>query len=175
MEKIMDSDPNPQLSGHNNVYSVDSSPSFFKVESLAGKDDISKIEIVGWVIFGLILLLLSIPVTHAIIRIMKICKQRTSSYTLDTSSEIEPEEKYSIKFTPKLPEIVEDSSNHSKPKDMEETWADMDKEPDSTDDNPHVTPTPEEIAARNASVIETMKKNVQLFRSMHDTKSNSER
>ena len=105
---------------------------------------------------------------------MKTCRQQTSSYTLDTSYEKEPEEKYSIKYTPNLPEIVEDSSNYSKPKDMEETWADMDKEPDSTSDNPHVTPTPEEIAARNASVIETMKKNVQLFRSMHDTNNNSE-
>ena len=71
--------------------------------------------------FGLILLLISIPVVCAIIRIMKIRKQRTSSFTLDTSPEMEPEEKYSIKFTPKLPEIVKDSSNHSKPKDMEET------------------------------------------------------
>ena len=88
---------------------------------------------------------------------------------LDTSPEKEPEEKYSIKFTPWLPEIVEDSSNSSKPKDMEETWADMDKEPDSTNDNPHITPTPKEIAARNASAIESMKRNVQMFRNMHDT------
>ena len=105
---------------------------------------------------------------------MKTCKQRTSSYTLDTSPEKEPTEKYSIKFTPKLPEIVEYSSNSSKPKDMEETWAGMDKEPDFTNDNPHVTPTPKEIKERNTSVIETMKKNVQLFRSMHDTNNNSE-
>ena len=92
---------------------------------------------------------------------------------MDTSPKMEPEEKYSIKFTPKLPEIVEDSSNHNKPKDMEETWAEMDKEPDSTNDNPHVTLTPEEIATRNASVIETMKKNVQMFQSMHDNNNNS--
>ena len=107
MEKMVDSDPNPQLSGHDNEYVVDSSPNFFKVESLASKDKISTIEIVGWVFFGLILLLLSVPVVHAIIRIMKICKQRSSSYTLDTSPKMEPEEKYSIKFTPRLPEIVE--------------------------------------------------------------------
>ena len=67
MEKMAESDPSPQLSGQDNVYAVDSSPSFFKVESLAGKDDISTIEIVGWVIFGLILLLLSIPLICAII------------------------------------------------------------------------------------------------------------
>ena len=171
---MVDSDPSPQLRGHNNVYAVDSSTSFFKVESLAGKEDISTIEIVGWVIFGLILLLLSVPIIRAIIQIMKTCRQSTSSYTLDSSPEKEPEENYSIKYTPKLPEIVKDSSNSSKPKDMEETWADMDKEPDSTNDNPRSTQTPEEIAARNASVIETMKKNVQMFRSMHDTKNNSE-
>ena len=53
---------------------------------------------------------------------------------------------------------------------MEETWADMDKEPDSTNDNSGSTPTPKEIAARNASVIKTMKRNVQIFRSMHDNK-----
>ena len=100
MEKMVDSDPSPQLSGHDNVYAVDSSLSFFKVESLAGKDEISTIEIVGWVIFGLILLLLSVPIVRAKIRIMRICKKRTSSYTLDTSPEIEPEEKYSVKFTP---------------------------------------------------------------------------
>ena len=173
MEKMMDSDPKPQLSGHNNVYALDSSPSFFKVESLAGKDELSTIKIVGWVIFGLILLLLIVPVIRAIIRIMKICKQRTSSYNLDTSPEIEPEEKYSIKFTPKLPEIIEDSSSHSKPKDMEEAWAETDKEPDSTNDSPLVTPTHDEIAARNASMNETMKRNVQRFREMTDNNNNS--
>ena len=67
MERMVDSEPEPQLSGHDNVYTVDSSPSFFKVESLAGKDDISTIKIVGWVVFGLILLLLNIPVFRAII------------------------------------------------------------------------------------------------------------
>ena len=105
---------------------------------------------------------------------MKTYKQRTSSYTLDTSPEKEPEEKYSIQFTPKLLEIVEDSSKSRKPKDMEETWADMDKEPDSTNDNPYLTPSLKEIAARNTSVIETMKKNIQLFRSIHDNNNNSE-
>ena len=105
---------------------------------------------------------------------MKTCRQRTSSYTLDPSDEKEPEEKYSIKFTPKLPEIVKDSSNHSKPKDMEATWADMDKESESNNDDHRVTPTPEEIAAKNASVIEAMKKNIQMFRNLHDTNNDSE-
>ena len=106
---------------------------------------------------------------------MRTCRQSTASYTLDNSPpEKEPEEKYSIKYTPRLPEIIEDSSNSSKPKDMEEAWADMDKEPDSINDNPYNIPTPEEIAARNASVIESMKRKVQMFRKMHDTNNNSE-
>ena len=67
MKKMMESDLSHQLSSHDNVYAVDSSPSFFKVESLAGKEDISTIEIVGWVVFGLILLLLSVPIIRAII------------------------------------------------------------------------------------------------------------
>ena len=141
---------------------------------MAGKDDISTIEIVGWVVFGLILLLLSIPVIRAIIRIMKTCKQNTSSYTLDNSPpEKEPEEKYTIKYNPKLPEIIEDLSNSSKPKDMEEAWKSMDEEPDSTIDKPHNIPTPKEIAASNASVIGTMKRNIQMFRSMRNN-NNSE-
>ena len=102
------------------MYVVDSSPSFFKVESLAGKDELSTIEIIGWVVFGLILLLLTVPLIRAIIKIMKICKQRTSSYNLESPPELEPEEKYSIKFTPRLPEIIKDSNDHSKPKEMEE-------------------------------------------------------
>ena len=92
---------------------------------------------------------------------------------MNTSPKIEPEEKYSIKFTPKLLEIIEDSSSHSKPKDMEEAWAETDKESDSTNDSPLVTPTPDEIAARNASMNETMKRNVQRFREMTDNNNNS--
>ena len=114
MEKMVDSEPSPQLSGHDNIYAVDLSPSFIKVESLAGKEDISTLEIVGWVVFSLILILLSIPVIRAILRVMRTCRQSTTSYTLDNSPpEKEPEEKYSIKYTPKLPEIIKDSSNLS--------------------------------------------------------------
>ena len=41
---------------------------------------------------------------------------------------------------------------------MEETWADMDKESESNNDDHCVTPTPKEIVAKNASVIEAMKR-----------------
>ena len=57
---------------------------------------------------------------------------------------------------------------------MEEAWEDMDRNTDSTLDHPHTTPTPEDIAARNASEIKSMKRNVQMFRNMHDPNNNSE-
>ena len=61
MEELVNS-KTPQIQGHHNVYTVDSGPTQFKVELLAGQDDtISNMEIIGWVIFGLILILLSIP------------------------------------------------------------------------------------------------------------------
>ena len=85
MEKMVDSEPSPQLSGHDNIYAADSSPSFIKIESLASKEDMSALEITGWVVFGIILILLSIPVIHAILKIMRMCRQSTTSYTLDNS------------------------------------------------------------------------------------------
>ena len=175
MEKMVDSEPSPQLSGHDNIYAVDLSPSFIKIESLASKEDMSALKITGWVVFGIILILLSIPVIHAILRIMRTCRQSTASYTLDNSPpQKEPEESYSIKYMPRLPEIIKDLSNLSKSKDMEEAWEDMDRNPDSTVDDPDTPPTHEDIAARNASAIKSMKRNVQMFRNMHDMNNSEE-
>ena len=61
MEKMVDSQPSPKVTGHDNIYAADSSPSFIKIESLAGKEDMSALEITGWVLFSIILILLSIP------------------------------------------------------------------------------------------------------------------
>ena len=85
MEKMVESPPSPQDTGHDNIYAADSSPSFIKIESLAGKDDMSALEITGWVLFSIILILLSIPVIRAILRIMRTCHQSKESYTLDDS------------------------------------------------------------------------------------------
>ena len=62
MEKMIESPPGPQVTGHDNIYAADSSPSFIKIESLAGEDDMSTLEITGWIIFSVILMLLTIPV-----------------------------------------------------------------------------------------------------------------
>ena len=81
MEKVVESPPSPQFTGHDNIYAADSSPSFIKIESLAGKDNMSALEITGWVLFSIILILLSIPVIRAILRIMRTCCQSTDNYT----------------------------------------------------------------------------------------------
>ena len=130
MEKMVESPPSPQVTGHDNIYAADSSSSFIKIESLAGKDSMLALEIMGWVLFNIILILLSIPVICAILKIMRTCHQNTDSYTLDNSpSTKESEEKYRVTYVPSLPEIVKETHT---PKDMEAAWENMDNKPDST-------------------------------------------
>ena len=74
MEKMVESPPSPQVTGHDNVYAADSSPSIIKFESLAGQDNMSALEVTGWVIFSLILVMLTIPVIMPILRIMRTCQ-----------------------------------------------------------------------------------------------------
>ena len=164
VEKMIESPPGPQGTGHDNIYTADSSPSFIKIESLSGEDDMSALEITGWVLFSIILILLSIPVVRAILRIMRTCRQSTENYTLDNSSlNKEPVEKYRVTYAPSLPEIVKDTHI---PKDMEAAWKNMDNEPDSTEVPSHIAPTNEDIVSKNASAIESMKRNVQMFRTV---------
>ena len=74
MEELFNS-KTPQVEDHNNVYATDSGATLFKVESLAGQEDtITNMEVLGWIIFGLILILLSIPMVRAILKIMRTCK-----------------------------------------------------------------------------------------------------
>ena len=75
MERMAETPSNPQVTGHDNVYNADSNSSIIKFESLAsGEDNMSTIEVVGWIIFALILVMLTIPVIRAILRIMRICQ-----------------------------------------------------------------------------------------------------
>ena len=58
MEKMVETPSSPQVTGHDNVYGADSSPSIIKFESLASEhDNMSTIEVVGWIIFALILVM----------------------------------------------------------------------------------------------------------------------
>ena len=79
MEKMVESPPSSQVTEYDNIYAADSSPSFIKIESLTGKDSMSALEITGWVLFSIILILLSIPIICAILRIMRTCRQSTDS------------------------------------------------------------------------------------------------
>ena len=117
MEKMVESLPSPQVSGHDNIYASDYSPSFIEIESLAGQDSMSALEITGWVLFSIILILLSIPVIRAILKIMRTCHQNTDRYILDNSpSNKESEGKYRVTYVPSLLEVVEDTNP---PKDIE--------------------------------------------------------
>ena len=101
MEKMVESPPSPQVTGHENIYAADSSASFIKIESLAGQDSMSALDVTGWVLFSLILVLLSIFFICAILKIMKTCRQNTDSYTLDSSpSHQESEEKCRVTCVP---------------------------------------------------------------------------
>ena len=121
----------PQIQGQDNVYAADSGKTLFKVELFAGQDDtVSEMDIARWVIFALILMLLTIPVIRAIIRVMKTCQQQTDSYNLDFSPVKDMEDNYKITYTPtSLPEIVESSSPS-----MEKAWEELSQghNPDSS-------------------------------------------
>ena len=122
------------------------------------------LEITGWVLFSIILILLSIPIIRAILRIMRTCHQSIDNYTLDDwNPNKEPMEKYKVTYTPSLPEIVEDTQ---RPKGMETAWENMDSEPDSTEVPSHMATTNEDIVSKNSLAIESMKRNVQMFRTV---------
>ena len=62
--------------GHDNNYATNNGVTLVKVEILAGQeDDVTIIEIIGYIIFTLIILLLFIPCVHAILRIKRTCNQ----------------------------------------------------------------------------------------------------
>ena len=66
-------------------------------------------------------------------------------------------------YTLSLPEIVEDTHI---PKDMEAAWGNMDNKPDSTEVPSHMAPTNKDIVSKNTSAIDSMKRNVQMFRTV---------
>ena len=75
----------PQVFGHDNVYATDNGATLFKVETLAGQDDdkFSNGEIIMYIIFILLALLLLIPLARAVIKIKKMCGQDTSAFSWD--------------------------------------------------------------------------------------------
>ena len=65
----------PQLAGHNNVFVMDNGATLFKYETLAKQDDdrVTTTEIIGYIIFILLALLLIFPSICTIIKIKKMC------------------------------------------------------------------------------------------------------
>ena len=75
----------PQVVGHDNVYTTDNGATIFKVETLAGQDNnkITTSEIIGYIIFIFLALLLFIMFARAIIKIKNMCGQDTSAFNLE--------------------------------------------------------------------------------------------
>ena len=89
MERVV-SPASPQVTGEEITYNSDTSPSFFKFESLQsgskGLDKMSTTEVLGWLLFGTFLVLLSIPILKFILNVLKVCKNQSSKFTLDTDA-----------------------------------------------------------------------------------------
>ena len=85
-------------------------------------------------------------------------------YPLDDSPpNKEPEKKYRVTYAPSLAEIIEDTHT---PKDMQAAWENMDNKPDSTEVPSQLAPANEDIVSKNTSAIESMKRNLQMFRTV---------
>ena len=104
----------------------------------------SALEVTGRVVFLLILVMLTIPVIRAILRIMRACQYKTENYNLDNS----PSHK--------------DSEDN-----MEAAWEELAENPDSTIEASHNPPTNEEIISANkdlCSAIESSRRNLKLYK-----------
>ena len=69
------------------------------------------LEICGWIVFTLCMALLAIPAIRAIIKILKVCNNRTDQYSLDTKAtkdqdDQEKEGRY-LAMTSALPSLTE--------------------------------------------------------------------
>ena len=73
----------PQASGHDNVIATDNGASIFKVETLGGQEDeTTTSEIIGWVIFTCLFIILAIILSRAVIKVKKTCGHRTSGFKM---------------------------------------------------------------------------------------------
>ena len=78
----------PQLAGHDNVYATDNGATLFKYETFAkqGDDEVNTAEIIGYIIFILLALLLIFPCVRTIIKIKRMCGQDISAFSWIRSS-----------------------------------------------------------------------------------------
>ena len=72
----------PQLAGHDNVYSTDNGATLFKYETLAEQDDdgITTAQIIGYILLVLIAIMLLFPIARAIVKIKRMCGHDVSAF-----------------------------------------------------------------------------------------------
>ena len=153
----MVSTKNPQVKGHNNIYATNNGATFFEMESLAGQEDkVTTMEIIGYIVFVLIVLLLFIPCIHAILRIKRTYGQDTGSFNLDRSPKKVDGGHGRVTYNTGLPEVVESTSPS-----MERTFEELNSDNNLNPVRPTVDLTVEEAvkkARENLSAIDSMKK-----------------
>ena len=72
----------PQIAGHDNVYATYNGATLFEYKTLAKQDNdgVTTAEIIGYIIFILLAILLIVPCIRAIIKIKKMCGQDVSAF-----------------------------------------------------------------------------------------------
>lgn len=153
----MVSTKNPQVEGHNNIYATNNGETLFEMELLAGQEDkVTTMEIIGYIVFVLIVLLLFIPCVHAILRIKRTCGQDTGSFNLDRSPKKVDGGHGRVTYNTGLPEVVQSTSPS-----MERTFEELNSDNNLNPVRPTVNLTVEEAvkkARENFSAIDSMKK-----------------
>ena len=110
----------PQLAGHDNVYATDNGATLFKYETLAeqGNDAVTTAEIIGYIIFILVALLLIFPCVCAIIKTKIMCSQDVSAFSWICSSK-DSDNGHAVSYKAGPPENVRTSPS------MEKTFEDL--------------------------------------------------
>ena len=102
-----------QAPGHDNVIATDNGASLFKVETLGGQEDeTTTSEIIGWVIFTCLFIILAIILSRAIIKVKKTCGHRTSGFKMGKLVD-DKEAKIETTSVGSNPEVTAQLSNQS--------------------------------------------------------------
>ena len=112
VEKLTE-DSSPQISASEVTYNADSGTALIKFETVSGESKMTNLEILGWVIFSVCMVILAIPAYKAIKKILNICGNCTDTYTVElktSNKDLDFEEKYQAK-TSATPVITEDKGD----------------------------------------------------------------
>ena len=127
------------------------------MESLAGQEDkVTTMEIIGYIVFVLIVLLLFIPCVHAILRIKRTSGQDTGSFNLDHSPKKVDGGHGRVTYNTGLPEVMQSTSPS-----MERTFEELNSDNNLNLVRPTVDLTVKEAVKKfceNFSAIDSIKK-----------------